>query len=103
MALSEIAPEPTYAASSARSDEEAYRVSREGWEYTIAPLPPGDPGAGTFFPGRAAAVLLTSPKKGGGSQRVPVGAFGMLHPDVLNNFDIQYPATCVELDLEALM
>jgi phenylalanyl-tRNA synthetase beta chain len=102
MTLSEIAPDPHYVAHSAKSDEEAYRVSREGWEYTIAPLKTDDTYAGTFFPGRAAAVLVTSPKNGG-STKVPVGFFGILHPEVLANFDIQYPASCVELDLESLM
>jgi phenylalanyl-tRNA synthetase beta chain len=100
MTLSEIAPEPTYVANSAKSDEEAYRVSREGWEYTIAPVGEQDDDAGTYFPGRAASILLSRP---GMPPKARVGSFGILHPEVLSNFDILYPASCVELDLEALM
>ena len=100
MTLTEVAPEEEYVKSSSRADEEKFRLSREGWYYTIAPLDPADPGAGTYFPGRAAAMLLTSPKEG---TRVPIGTFGILHPEVLGNFDIQYPASCMELDLESLL
>jgi phenylalanyl-tRNA synthetase beta subunit len=38
-----------------------------------------------------------------GKAKISIGTFGILHPEVLGNFDILYPATCVELDLEALM
>jgi phenylalanyl-tRNA synthetase beta chain len=99
MTLSEVAPEQEYIANSAKSDEEKYRVSREGWFYTIAPLEESDASAGTYFPGRAASILLTTPQHG----RRSIGTFGIIHPDVLSNFDIQYPSSCVELDLEALM
>jgi phenylalanyl-tRNA synthetase beta chain len=100
MTLSEVAPEATYVANSAKTDEEKYRVSKEGWYYTIVELDEvKDPCAGTYFPGRAAAIMLTSP----GKEQVSIGTFGILHPEVLGNFDIQYPASCMELDLEALM
>ncbi|GKY98197.1 hypothetical protein MPSEU_000777500 [Mayamaea pseudoterrestris] len=99
MTLSEVAPEAEYIANSAKSDEEKYRVSREGWTYTIAPLEESDPSAGTFFPGRAASILLSTPHQG----RRSIGTFGIIHPNVLSNFDIQYPSSCVELDLESLM
>lgn len=98
MTLSEVAPEAEYVANSAKSDEEKYRVSREGWFYTIAPLDDSDPSAGTYFPGRAASILLTTPQE----SRRSIGTFGIIHPTVLSNFDIQYPSSCVELDLEAL-
>jgi phenylalanyl-tRNA synthetase beta chain len=99
MTLSEVALEKAYVANSAKTDEEKYRVSREGWYYTIAELDEKDPSAGTYFPGRAAAIMLTAP----GGKQVQIGSFGVLHPQVLGNFDIQYPASCMELDLEALM
>jgi phenylalanyl-tRNA synthetase beta chain len=100
MTLAEVAPEEEYVKSSSRADEEKFRVSREGWFYTIAELDEADPVAGTYFPGRAAAVLLTTPD---GSKREQIGTFGILHPEVLSNFDIQYPATCMEFDLECLL
>ena len=100
MTLSEVAPEKEYVQNSAKGDEEKYRVSREGWYYTIMELPLDDAVAGTYFPGRAAAILLTNPN---GGDRVQIGSFGILHPEVLSNFDIQYPASCVELNLEALL
>jgi len=99
MTLSEVSPENEYVANSSKTDEEKYRVSKEGWFYTIAELDEKDSCAGTYFPGRAASIMLTSP----GKEQVSIGSFGILHPEVLSNFDIQYPATCMELDLEALM
>jgi phenylalanyl-tRNA synthetase beta chain len=99
MTLMEVAPEADYIALSAKTDEETYRVARAGWSYTIAPLTEEDPHAGTYFPGRAASILLTSPNK----KQVSIGLFGILHPNVLQNFDIQYPASSMELDLEMLM
>lgn len=100
MTLSEVAPEKEYVQNSTKGDEEKYRVSREGWYYTIVELAADDALAGTYFPGRAASILLSSPD---GGERVQIGTFGILHPEVLSNFDIQYPASCVELNLEALL
>ena len=99
MTLSEVAPEQEYIANSAKSDEEKYRVSREGWEYTIAALKEGEVDSETYFPGRAAKVMLASPRE---ASRV-IGTFGILHPEVLEHFDIKYPCSCMELDLESLL
>ena len=74
---------------------------KEGWYYTIRELKTGTSDvSGTYFPGRAAEILLTSPN---GGNRVAVGTFGILHPNVLESFDINYPTSAVELDLEALL
>ncbi len=107
MTLIEVGPEASYVATSGKKssgagDEEQYRISREGWFYTIAPLDyEGDAHeAKMYFPGRAAQVLLTKP---GCEKKIKVGTFGILHPMVLKNFDIQYPTSVVELDLEDLM
>lgn len=100
MTLTEVAPEKEYVENSVKGNEEKFRVSREGWYYTIAELGQDDPVAGTYFPGRAAEILLTSPD---GGERVQIGTFGILHPSVLTNFDIQYPASCMEMNLEALL
>jgi phenylalanyl-tRNA synthetase beta chain len=101
MTLAEVAPEAIYIANSAKSDEEKFRVSRERWTYTIAPLPDTDSCIQTFFPGRAASILLTSPRTN--QETISIGSFGIIHPVVLSHFDIQYPASFVELDLEALL
>eukprot|EP00557_Chaetoceros_sp_GSL56_P000084 CAMPEP_0176497796 /NCGR_PEP_ID=MMETSP0200_2-20121128/11939_1 /TAXON_ID=947934 /ORGANISM="Chaetoceros sp., Strain GSL56" /LENGTH=639 /DNA_ID=CAMNT_0017895881 /DNA_START=217 /DNA_END=2132 /DNA_ORIENTATION=- len=95
MTLTEIAPEEEYIKNSTKGQEEKYRVAREGWFYTIRELKEedGHPSSGTYFPGRAAQVLLTTPS----SERVSIGTFGILHPEVLGNFDIQYPSSSLEL------
>lgn len=48
----------------------------------------------TFHPGRNAAVLL---------RETPVGTFGEVHPEVLENYDLPYKAYLFEFDLEALV
>lgn len=50
--------------------------------------PEDDP---TFFPGRHAAVYAKGQR---------VGQFGVVHPEVLAAFDIAYPVSALELDLE---
>jgi len=104
MTLSEVAPDPSYAANSAKSDEEKFRVAREGWTYNIEELSEANDSTssvGMYFPGRAANILLTTPSSSKAAE--VIGSFGILHPEVLSSFGIQYPASCVELDLEALM
>jgi hypothetical protein len=59
-------------------DEEEVRdtsVSREEWTYTIAALDEKDPVAGTYFPGRCACIVLSTPTCVSG--RV-IGNFGIL-------------------------
>ena len=48
-----------------------------------------------YFAGRQADVVL-------GSGEV-VGSFGVVHPEVLQAFDIQYPCSALEMDVERLM
>ena len=90
MTLCEVGPEENYIKNSIKGDEEKYRVAKEGWFYDIREAK----GGGTYFPGRAADVLLTTPD----SPQKVIGSFGILHPNVLKNFDVQYPASCVEID-----
>lgn len=45
----------------------------------------------TFFPGRQAGVYLNDAE---------VGQFGVLHPEVLAKFDIDYPVSALEINLE---
>jgi len=48
----------------------------------------------TFFPGRCAEIFLRGNK---------VGIFGILHPDVLANFDLYFPTSALHLDIELLL
>ncbi|PHH62538.1 hypothetical protein CDD81_6924 [Ophiocordyceps australis] len=52
----------------------------------------------TFFPGHAAAVYL---RLGGKEQRI--GEFGILHPTVLDKFDLRYPVSTLEVNLEVFL
>jgi phenylalanyl-tRNA synthetase beta chain len=72
----------------------------------------------TFFPGRAATIFLRCPPKeretgsirrgegeGEGlikplNNEMAIGTIGILHPDVLQNFDIGYPCSALEFTLE---
>lgn len=74
----------------------------------------------TFFPGRAAAIFLRrqTDKKGASSPLdtlpslrhaldssgdVHVGTMGVLHPDVLHHFEIGFPCSALEFNLEAFV
>jgi phenylalanyl-tRNA synthetase beta chain len=48
----------------------------------------------TFIPGRAAALLY---------EGKPIGVFGEVHPEVLENWGITMPCTAGEIDIEALI
>ncbi|CEJ81416.1 Putative Phenylalanyl-tRNA synthetase [[Torrubiella] hemipterigena] len=52
----------------------------------------------TFFHGHAASVHLRLEGK-----EARVGEFGILHPTVLEKFDIRYPVSTVEVNLEAFL
>lgn len=51
----------------------------------------GDP---AYFPGRQARVLLRG---------VEVGRFGVVHPEVLSNFDVVNPCSALELEVEPFL
>ena len=46
-----------------------------------------------FIPGRCATVVLDGKE---------AGVFGEIHPEVLTNFELEYPVTALELDVKAL-
>ncbi|KAI5804341.1 hypothetical protein EDC01DRAFT_611135 [Geopyxis carbonaria] len=58
--------------------------------------PADDP---TYFPGRGASIWIRH--KGGKTENV--GSFGILHPSVLEKFDIPYPVSTLELNLESFL
>lgn len=47
---------------------------------------------GSFFPGRCAEILVNG--------ECVVGRMGVLHPEVITNFELAYPASAIELDLQ---
>ena len=94
MQLSEVCPEAEYIKTSVKADEEKYRITREGLYYTIK-----ESSDAMYFPGRAADIMFRRDN----GEAVKIGSFGVLHPDVLKTFDISYPTSCVELNLESIM
>ena len=52
----------------------------------------------TFFPGHAAAIHL----RVRGKERV-VGVFGILHPSVLERFELRYPVSTLEVNVEVFL
>lgn len=101
MTCAQIQPEEGYAANSLTPEELAdlKRVARRGVAYFVRPS--ADP---TFFPGMSADLVLRYSGEGsqGAGERV-VGSLGVVHPTVLQNFDVSYPCSVLELDLEAIM
>ncbi|OQR96595.1 phenylalanyl-tRNA synthetase beta chain [Thraustotheca clavata] len=51
----------------------------------------------TFFPGRSADIVLSQ-----NGEKIKLGTFGVLHPIVLNHYDLLYPCSVVEMDIEPL-
>ena len=63
-----------------------------------------------FFPGRAASIMYRAPSKKsklaavkaalGAVQDAEIGTLGVLHPSVLEKFEIGYPCSALEFNLE---
>ena len=53
----------------------------------------------TFFPGRSAIVKYRTPK----GEVIQIGSFGILHPEVLTAFQINFPGSAVEINLEPFL
>ncbi|KAJ1457851.1 hypothetical protein M885DRAFT_514345 [Pelagophyceae sp. CCMP2097] len=99
MACAQIPPSAAYAAGSLKPDDldsyaTAAKIKACGVEYHIEPVDDA-----TFFPGRCAQVVVTAP----GGVRTIMGKLGVVHPVVLKNFDVDYPTSSIELDVELLM
>ena len=58
-------------------------------EYAVAES--SDP---RFNPGRAASIIYNG---------APIGVFGELHPELLENWGVKMPCTAAEIDIEALI
>lgn len=53
----------------------------------------------TYLPGHAAAIYL----KLGGQEAKAIGKFGILHPTVLKQFELPFPASTLEMDVEVFL
>lgn len=100
MTALQIMPEAEYGASSltAQEIEDRRRVSRAGLVYFVRPS--ADP---VYFQGMAADVVLRSTSEEGVVKEQVVGSMGVVHPDVLRNFEITYPCSIMEMNLEMLV
>ncbi|KAL3461532.1 hypothetical protein BJX64DRAFT_260783 [Aspergillus heterothallicus] len=52
----------------------------------------------TYFPGHAASVHVRI-----GGKDLTIGTFGILHPTVLENYDLKYPVSTLEINIEAFL
>jgi phenylalanyl-tRNA synthetase beta chain len=52
----------------------------------------------TYFPGHAASIYVNI----GGKEQV-IGSFGILHPTVLENYELKLPVSTLELNIEAFL
>ncbi|QLG72875.1 hypothetical protein HG535_0D05840 [Zygotorulaspora mrakii] len=59
-----------------------------------------DDSLATYFPGRGASIFFRTRE---GEQPKKIGHMGVLHPEVMNNFEIPYAASYVELNAEAFL
>jgi len=93
--LLDIAPTAAVAAASVtKSKATSGNVgssSNDGRQYIIRPF-----NSETFFPGRSAEILYDDGK--GNGPKV-VGCMGILHPKVLQNFELSYPCSIVEMSI----
>lgn len=52
----------------------------------------------TYFAGHAASIHLRI----GGKDQV-IGSFGVLHPEVLEKYELKYPVSTLELNIEPFL
>ena len=88
------------AGAGAGAEAGAAAYGRGGKRYFVeAATPASTPTLASYFPGRVASVVLESE----GGARAVVGVFGVLHPEVLRNFELVYPVSVLELSVEAFL
>ena len=69
------------------------KETAEGMEYWIEEVDDT-----TFFPGHAASIHVSI----GGKESV-IGVFGILHPTVLEKFELRYPVSTLEINIEVFL
>lgn len=100
MLAAQIPAEQSYALTSLTADEvsDQKRVARTGVSYFVKPG--SDP---VFFPGMAAEVIMKIADASGAVTQKKVGVYGVVHPEVLERYEISYPCSLLELNLEDIM
>ena len=93
----QIQPESQYGAMSLTNDDiiDRKRVGRENLVYYVRSCEDG-----LYFSGMAAEIVIKNIATG--SETI-VGNMGVVHPNVLAKFDVDYPCTILEMNLELLM
>jgi phenylalanyl-tRNA synthetase beta chain len=99
MCWTQIQPEESYGKMSLSSEEmkDRKRIAREGLYYCVRPS--NDP---LFFAGMSADIILVNTTSGSNKETL-LGSMGVVHPNVLKNFEVDYPCTILELNVELLM
>jgi phenylalanyl-tRNA synthetase beta chain len=69
---------------------------KRGARYAVEPTDD----VASFFPGRGARVVI---EREGGQAAQVVGTLGVLHPKVLDNFELAFPVSVLEINLEAIV
>jgi phenylalanyl-tRNA synthetase beta chain len=100
----QIPPEEKYGQTSLTIEElqDRKRVARTpNVHYTVRQPIQTDP---CFFVGMTAEIVLLYDRPDQAKQEeIIVGTFGVIHPSVLENYEISYPTSLVELNLELLL
>lgn len=102
MTCIQIKPEKNYASNSLTKDEynDLERVSRNDIVYTIQSC-----NDSCYFNGMSANIILQTLSSSSNqvlSEKI-VGTIGVVHPEVLQNFDVSYPCSILEMDVEGIM
>jgi len=88
------------AAPAAAAAAAAGAFGRGGKRYFVeAATAASTPTLASYFPGRVARVVLQSE----GGAEVTAGVFGVLHPEVLKNFELGFPVSALELNVECFL
>ncbi len=89
-ALLEIPPRP-FTWEAGKADD----FGKHGLRYFVEPTDD----VASFFPGRGARVCIED----AAGVKTAVGTMGVLHPKVLANYELVYPASMLELNIEPLV
>lgn len=100
MQLLEVRPRDKVVADEMGSMGGADGARDNGWRYWIEAVEND-----TFFPGRCAVLKVSRPATSDApaEENIQAGIFGTLHPQVLQNFELSFPASAMELNLELFL